>query len=51
MRRIFKLIGEDRGATSIEYAAIASLVSIVAIGAIASIGTSVNSLWSLVPAF
>ena len=51
MTRIFKLIGDYRGATSIEYAAIASLVSIVAIGAIASIGTSVNSLWSIIPAF
>ena len=51
MKRIFKLIGDKRGATSIEYAAIASLVSIVTIGAIASIGTSVTSLWSMVPAF
>ncbi len=51
MKRIFKLIGDNRGATSIEYAAIASLVSIVAIGAIASIGTSVSSLWSMVPSF
>ena len=33
MKRLAALPANDRGATSIEYAAIASLVSIVAIGA------------------
>ena len=46
-----KLIRDQRGATSIEYAAIASLISIVAIGAITSIGLGVNGLFASVPAF
>lgn len=39
------------GATSIEYAAIASLISIVAITAMSAIGTSVGGLFGMVPAF
>ena len=51
MTRILKLIADDRGATSIEYAAIASLISVVAIAAIAAIGVSVDGLWTSIPAF
>ena len=51
MARILKLVADSRGATSIEYAAIASLISVVAIGAIAVIGMSVESLWISIPAF
>jgi Flp pilus assembly pilin Flp len=51
MTHILKLIADKRGATSIEYAAIASLISVVAIGAITAIGASVNQLWTSIPAF
>ncbi|HET9812016.1 MAG TPA: Flp family type IVb pilin [Sphingomicrobium sp.] len=44
MTRMLKLIADESGATTIEYAAIASLVSIVAITAIGAIGTQVNAL-------
>lgn len=46
-----KLIRDQRGTTTIEYAAIASLISIVAIGAFASIGLGVGGLFSSVPSF
>ena len=46
-----KLIRDQRGTTSIEYGAIASLISIVAIGAFASIGFGVGGLFSSVPSF
>ena len=51
MIEVRKLARDARGATTIEYAAIASLISIVAIGAIASIGLGVNGLFSSVPSF
>ena len=51
MAHILKLIADSRGATSIEYAAIASLISVVALGAIAAIGVNVDGLWASVPAF
>jgi len=51
MQSILKLIRDDSGATSIEYAAIASIVSIAAIGAIALIGASVQGLFATVPGF
>jgi len=51
MQSIFKLIRDENGATSIEYAAIASLVSVAAIGAIALIGASVQGLFATVPGF
>jgi pilus assembly protein Flp/PilA len=51
MKQIRKVLGDTTGATSIEYAAIASLISVVAIGAIATIGTSVNALFQTVPGF
>lgn len=45
MNRIAKLLADDRGATAIEYAAIASLVSIVAIGAFMTLGTKVDTMF------
>lgn len=51
MGLIARLFADRRGATSIEYAAIASLVSVIAIGAIAAVGTSVGSLFGTVPSF
>jgi pilus assembly protein Flp/PilA len=43
MRYFIKLIRDDRGATAIEYALIASLISIAAIGAFANLGGGVNN--------
>jgi pilus assembly protein Flp/PilA len=51
MQSIIKLLKDVQGATTVEYAAIASLISIAAITAIATIGTSVASLFGTVPAF
>ena len=51
MNRIRDLLRCTDGATSIEYAAIASLISVVAISAISAIGTTVQSLFSTVPSF
>jgi pilus assembly protein Flp/PilA len=51
MNRIPSLLRNSSGATSIEYAAIASLISIIAIGAIEMIGTSVTTLFASIPAF
>lgn len=48
MTRIAKLIADDRGATAIEYAAIASLISIVAIGAFMTLGTKVDTMFGVV---
>ncbi|UZF92480.1 Flp family type IVb pilin [Bosea sp. NBC_00550] len=38
-------LSDERGATSIEYAFIASLVSIVILGAVTLIGTRLNTLF------
>ena len=51
MSRIRYLLRCTAGATSIEYAAVASLMSIVAITAMSAIGTSVGGLFGMVPAF
>jgi Flp pilus assembly pilin Flp len=51
MKSILNLIANTRGATSIEYAAIASLISVVAIGAMAAIGIRVTALFASVPTF
>lgn len=50
MTSIRKLLKNCQGATSIEYALIASLISIAAIGAMTSVGGSVNSTFSEVSA-
>jgi pilus assembly protein Flp/PilA len=51
MDRIAKLISNERGATAVEYAAIASLISIAAITAMGALGLSVTSLFLKVPSF
>lgn len=51
MTRIARLLANDRGATSVEYAAIASLISIAAIGAMAAVAGGVINLWGKIPAF
>jgi Flp pilus assembly pilin Flp len=51
MNRIHHLLRNNAGATSIEYAAIASLISIIAIGTIAAIGSTVAGLFAAVPSF
>lgn len=51
MKRCFELSTDSRGATAIEYAAIASLISIAIIGAITAVGTGVAGLWASIPAF
>ncbi len=43
-----RFVRDQRGATSIEYAIIASGVSIVIVGAIATLGSNVKSLYSSV---
>ena len=51
MKRICDIRRCTAGATSIEYAAIASLISIVSITAMSAIGTSVGGLFAMVPNF
>ena len=45
MCSIVRFLGDERGATSIEYAMIAVGVAVVIIAAIQGLGTSVNSLF------
>jgi Flp pilus assembly pilin Flp len=51
MNRIWTLARNSDGATSIEYAAVASLISVVAIGAVGTIGASVTSFFGSIPSF
>jgi Flp pilus assembly pilin Flp len=51
MTRFQSLLRSQAGASSIEYAAIASLISVAAMGAIATIGATVNSMFAAIPAF
>lgn len=50
MNRIQMILRNDAGTTSIEYAAIASIISIVAIGAITTIGSTVAGMFASVSA-
>ena len=43
---ILRFVGDDSGATAIEYALIAAGISIVIVAAVNSIGTSLNSTFS-----
>lgn len=45
MRALWRLITSGRGATSIEYALIASLISIVLLAAIRGLGGAVGNTW------
>ena len=42
MGKMRKLIGDNRGATAIEYALVASLISVAALGAFQSLGSGVS---------
>jgi pilus assembly protein Flp/PilA len=51
MRRLlrkFALFSDERGATAIEYALIASLLSIVILTAVSTVGSNLNSIFSSV---
>lgn len=48
MRGILKLLNDQRGATAIEYALIASLISVAAVGAMASVGDKVDQKFTAV---
>ncbi|WP_310467043.1 Flp family type IVb pilin [Sphingomonas sp.] len=50
MAKLLKLIGNGRGATSIEYALIASLIAVAAIGAMKGIGTKLGATYNNVGA-
>jgi pilus assembly protein Flp/PilA len=43
-----KFLGDERGATAIEYAAIAGMVSVVFVAAATNIGTSLNDTFTSV---
>ena len=43
MSKFLKLIGNERGATAIEYGLIAALIAVAAIGAMQSVGTKLNA--------
>lgn len=47
---IMNFLRDDRGATAIEYALIASLIGMVIIGAVSAIGTSLNGTFNDVSA-
>ena len=46
MAKLLKLICDDRGATAIEYALVASLISVAAIGAFNALGSALNTTFS-----
>ena len=48
MAKLLKLIGNERGATAIEYGLIASLIAVAAIGAMQGIGTKLNGTYTKV---
>ena len=50
MRGILKLLNDQRGATAIEYALVASLISVAAAGAIASVGGKVDQKYTAIDA-
>ena len=43
-----RFIHDERGATSIEYALIASLIAVVIIGGITAVGTTVSTIFTTV---
>lgn len=45
MRRMREFLGDERGATAIEYALIACGVSIAILAAVTSIGSTMNTLY------
>ncbi|HEY0626888.1 MAG TPA: Flp family type IVb pilin [Allosphingosinicella sp.] len=48
MTRFLRLITDDRGATAIEYALIATLIGIAVIGSVTSLGGEVDNTWGFI---
>ena len=48
MGNMIRFIHDERGATAIEYALIASLIALLIIGAVTAIGTTLSSTFSTV---
>ena len=46
MRRFFKILRDNRGATAIEYGLIAALIAVAAIAALTSVGTKLGSTFN-----
>jgi pilus assembly protein Flp/PilA len=46
MRIIRKLIGDNKGATAIEYGLIAALIAVAAIAAMKGVGSTLNTTFS-----
>ena len=46
MKKLVKLVLNERGATAIEYGLIAALIAVAAIGALRGIGTKLNSTFN-----
>lgn len=47
IRRITRrLLGDDRGATAIEYGLIAALIAIAMMGGLSALGGGANGMWS-----
>ena len=48
MKTFMKLIGNNKGATAIEYGLIAALIAVAAITAMSTLGTRLNSTFNAV---
>jgi Flp pilus assembly pilin Flp len=46
LKQIFKFMREEKGATFLEYAVMASFIAVVAAFAIASLGTTISPIFS-----
>ncbi len=46
MQQVFRFIGDDTGATAIEYALIASLIAVAIITAVSTLGTKVGTVFT-----
>ena len=46
MSRLFRLVRDERGATAIEYALVASLIAVAAMMAMQNLGTTVNETFT-----
>ena len=50
LARIRKLVGDDRGATAVEYGLMVALIAIVIIGSVTLVGVNLNALFAAVAA-
>ncbi|HEY0113255.1 MAG TPA: Flp family type IVb pilin [Allosphingosinicella sp.] len=46
MGKFWKLVGDERGATAVEYALILSLIVLALIGGLTALGTSRDAMWT-----